>query len=89
MTLEDWEAIERRQAARCAICLGAGELVVDHDHGSGRVRGLLCHPCNRALGQFADDAAGLRRAAAYVDDRTTSAEARTLVLRRLEALRSG
>lgn len=37
----------------CAICMRRrGYLVVDHDHDSGMVRGLLCHHCNAAEGMI-------------------------------------
>lgn len=41
-----WEALWCWQDQQCAICGRRRELVVDHDHDSGLVRGLLCGPCN-------------------------------------------
>ncbi len=43
-------------------------LHIDHDHSSGKIRGLLCHNCNMALGLLRDDASLLRRAADYLDN---------------------
>src|SRR3990170_4136701 len=45
----DFYALKREQGAQCAICEdenGGKELDVDHDHATGRVRGLLCRRCN-------------------------------------------
>jgi len=44
-----------------------GNLTVDHDHITGRVRGLLCHACNRVVGEAHDDPVILRRLAAYIE----------------------
>lgn len=57
---------------RCDICgtktpLGQGECFkVDHDHKSGKLRGLLCNNCNCGLGHFKDDPVRLRKAIKYL-----------------------
>lgn len=43
------------------------KLCVDHDHETGKVRKLLCHNCNRALGLLRDDPALLRKSAEYIE----------------------
>jgi hypothetical protein len=64
--------ILERQGRACAICRkpavdGRGRTqVVDHDHVTGRVRGILCAPCNSALGQLGDDEAGILHVLAYL-----------------------
>ena len=66
MTESEYETLVQRQHGRCAICGDQpGRLVVDHDHESGCVRGLLCDACNRGIGQFHDNPAICRLAAAY------------------------
>ena len=57
-------------AAGCAICQAQpGVLQFDHDHMTGVFRGLLCHGCNTGLGLFKDNAASLRAAADYLEER--------------------
>ncbi|WP_406265313.1 endonuclease VII domain-containing protein [Streptomyces sp. NBC_00191] len=56
-----------QQGGVCVICLAAPAEHVDHDHETGRVRGVLCFSCNAALGQFKDRPDAIRRAAAYVE----------------------
>lgn len=76
-----WRALERKyglskhdhhsmwvaQRGCCAICGVRHErLVVDHDHRSGVVRGLLCVGCNFAVGELRDDPALCDAAARYL-----------------------
>ena len=44
-------------------------LVVDHDHATGKIRGLLCTPCNRGIGFLKDDPSVVRFALKYLEER--------------------
>ena len=70
ISLADYEDILDEQGGKCAICLCKPRtrvLAVDHDHLTGRVRGLLCGRCNHGLLQFAqEDTLILRRAIEYL-----------------------
>lgn len=74
ITLEEYDRILASQGGVCAICGGddpgtgrpADSLVVDHDHANGRVRGILCHPCNRGIGYLKDRADLAERACSYL-----------------------
>ena len=74
ITFKDYEAIYKRQKRCCKVCgtrrpLVWGEklpFVVDHDHKTGKVRGLLCDQCNTALGLLKDNRGSLERAQAYL-----------------------
>jgi hypothetical protein len=69
ITIEQYEEVLAGQEGGCAICgrkPGKISLHVDHDHGTGVVRGLLCFKCNNALGDFADDGDRLIRAVHYL-----------------------
>lgn len=68
----DYEARLRDQGGACAICgtteIGRGHSYfhVDHDHTTGKVRGLLCDLCNRGLGYFKDSTKNLGNAMDYL-----------------------
>lgn len=67
---EVFAAMLNGQGGRCAACPSDGggrTLHIDHDHKTGKVRGLLCGPCNRALGSVRDEPATLRALADYLD----------------------
>lgn len=57
ITPNEYDQLLASQAGVCAICKSAerlkhGVLAVDHDHGTGEVRGLLCFNCNASLGKL-------------------------------------
>ena len=62
------EALKELKASvtQCVICGSQEKLVVDHDHKTGNIRGLLCNHCNRGLGHFRDDPMLLEFAAQYL-----------------------
>lgn len=67
LTQEQFGAMLESQLGACLICLAQMRApVIDHDHATGAVRGLLCRKCNSALGLFLDSAQVLTRAARYL-----------------------
>ncbi len=78
LTVEEYEAMAERQFHRCAICGdyetrsnqgGILNLNVDHDHITGKIRGLLCNRCNRTLGMVKDDLYVLTEMKSYLGDK--------------------
>ena len=71
ISLEDYKKILKKQNDRCAICERPSkyhkkDFFVDHNHKTGKVRGLLCTKCNFALGQFDEDIKILNNAIKYL-----------------------
>ena len=67
---DDYAALLEQQSNCCAVCQREFDRTphIDHDHETGRVRGLLCYPCNSGLGQFQDDTEVLKKAIAYLEN---------------------
>ena len=66
------EWLKLQQGGVCAICRKNEPVHVDHDHLTGRVRGILCFNCNRGLGKLGDDADLLRKALDYLQTYASS-----------------
>jgi Recombination endonuclease VII len=78
---DEVDALIAAQGGVCPICGRADPEHVDHDHATGKVRGVLCFNCNGGLGQFRDDVNSLFAAAEYLgasaeDDLVGAAKAR-------------
>lgn len=70
-TINDYNILVGKQGNKCAICNRhrlefTQDLAVDHDHITGKIRGLLCHKCNVGLGYFKDDVLLVKKAAEYL-----------------------
>jgi hypothetical protein len=74
ITADDVDALIENQGGKCAICGGqptrAEVWHVDHDHATGRIRGVLCQRCNHGIGLLDEDPARLRAAADYLASAT-------------------
>ena len=76
ITLNDYHDMLKKQNYKCAICgsedaknmYKAGTFCVDHDHETGKVRGLLCDLCNVGLGKFRDSSVFLSKASLYISE---------------------
>lgn len=68
LTPEQFDALLAEQGLLCPICLKRPAVHVDHDHSTGRVRGILCEMCNGGLGQFRDNTTTIENAIAYLEN---------------------
>jgi hypothetical protein len=84
ITQLDYERMLSTQEGRCACCGSTepgryGHFLVDHDHDTGDIRGLLCHPCNAGIGLLGDTLADVRLAVAYLERAEISSAAAKIV----------
>ncbi len=73
LTLDDYESLLKQQDYCCAICECStdsprvqGSMAVDHCHNTGKIRGLLCNQCNRAIGMLDDSPTLLKKSYRYL-----------------------
>lgn len=72
ISLEEYKKLLSNQDNRCIICTRhvnelPTKLSVDHDHSTGKIRGLLCTKCNVGIGYFQDNSDLLRKTITYLD----------------------
>ncbi len=76
ITIEQYLDLLSKQGGVCAICHKPetktlrGKVIhlgVDHNHTTGKMRGLLCFGCNVAIGLMQENSAIMRNAAEYID----------------------
>jgi Autographiviridae endonuclease VII len=74
LTRESYEVMLAVQGGGCAICgtnkwgKNRTRACIDHDHETGRIRGLLCQPCNSLLGMAEDNVRILASAIVYLEE---------------------
>ena len=67
MSHEDFDRRLADQGGQCACCGRiSDQMVVDHDHVTDVVRGIVCFGCNTGFGKLGDQAEGAHRAEMYL-----------------------
>ena len=81
LEIDVYESLCKKQNNLCAICERPEEsfqnghvksLAVDHNHTTGKIRGLLCNNCNRAIGLLGDSIPILEKAISYLKQHDNS-----------------
>lgn len=76
MSRKEWETLFIKQDGFCIVCgdwlnldstNGHKRIAVDHDHATGKVRGLLCQRCNLGIGLLRDNLYILEKAVSYLE----------------------
>lgn len=68
LDLESYNNIFDKQQGACKICGDKINLCVDHDHKTGKIRGLLCNACNKGIGYMKDNPDILEKAILYLKE---------------------
>lgn len=68
ITLKQYKDLKSKQNDKCLICNEIKKLHIDHDHLTGKIRGLLCGNCNRGIGLFKDNVKFLENAIYYLKE---------------------
>jgi hypothetical protein len=70
LTQEEYSDLYAKSDGKCYICFESKSyyLHVDHNHTTGKIRGLLCHSCNVGIGMLKDSPELLSLAARYLLD---------------------
>ena len=66
LTREQVSELLVSQDGLCALCYKRPAVDVDHDHETGRIRGMLCHGCNLGLAALGDNEEAIRWVLEYV-----------------------
>ena len=79
LTIQDYEELWNQQEGKCVICnslftktRGPKFANIDHDHRTGKIRGILCHNCNTGLGKFNERIDVLTQAIYYIQKNEAS-----------------
>ena len=75
ISIDQFEAMFRLADGKCEICKislnpkgwGKDSVAIDHNHKTGKVRGILCNSCNRGIGHFFDDVSILNNSVRYLE----------------------
>lgn len=72
LSAENYRLMLENQNHLCAICDKRKATDVDHCHTTGIVRGILCGPCNKAIGLLGDTSHDLQKVVDYLDGKKQS-----------------
>ena len=73
ISMRDFDELVEFQGGKCAICFKQLDMLnrranIDHDHETGKVRGILCTGCNTGIGHLGDNIQGVKRALYYLEN---------------------